>query len=63
MGLVTDAPYHDLCYRIIGAAMDVHNQLGPGLRERHYQRMLMMRLQEMGIQATAEHRLEIVFDD
>ena len=25
MGLVSDAPYHELCYRIIGAAMDVHN--------------------------------------
>ena len=44
MGLVTDAPHRDLCYRIIGAAMDVHNRLGPGLRELHYQRALMVRL-------------------
>lgn len=27
MSLVTDAPYHKVCYKIIGAAMDVHNKL------------------------------------
>ena len=32
MALVEDAPYHDLCYKIIGAAMDIHNRLGPGHR-------------------------------
>jgi len=54
MGLVTDAPYHDLCYRIIGTAMDVHNRLGPGFREIHHQRALMVRLEELDIQAVVE---------
>jgi len=63
MGLVTDAPHHELCYRIIGAAMDVHNRLGPGLREVHYQRALVTSLQELGIEASDEHPVEIAFDD
>jgi GxxExxY protein len=62
MGLVTDAPHHDLCYRIIGAAMDVHNRLGPGLREVHYQRALVERLRQLGIHAAEERALEIYFD-
>ncbi|HHS98233.1 MAG TPA: GxxExxY protein [Chloroflexi bacterium] len=63
MGLVTDAPYHDLCYRIIGAAMDVHNRLGPGHRERAYQRALAIRLEELGFQTETEVPVRIFFDD
>ena len=37
MGLLNDVPFHDLCYKIIGAAMDVHNSLGPGHKENVYQ--------------------------
>ena len=62
MGLITDAPFHELCYRIIGAAMDVHNRLGPGLREIHYQRALGIRLKELGIHAVAEQPVEIHLD-
>jgi len=62
MGLVTDAPYHELCYRIIGAAMDVHNRLGPGHRERVYQRALMIRLEELEIRAEAEVPVRIFFE-
>jgi len=54
MGLVTDAPYHELCYRIIGAVMDVHNRMGPCLREAHYHRALAERLRDLGIQVETE---------
>jgi len=33
-------PYDDLTYKIIGCAMVVHRNLGPGLREDAYQRAL-----------------------
>jgi GxxExxY protein len=49
MGLVTHAPNQDLTYRIIGAAMAVHNDLGPGHREEVYQGALASRFKEAGL--------------
>lgn len=63
MGLVTKAPYHELCYKIIGAAMDVHNRLGPGHKESVYQNALTVRLQEIGLSCVAEQPVEISFGD
>lgn len=42
--LIQDAPHADVTYRIIGAAMQVHNELGPGHREAVCQRGLEARL-------------------
>jgi GxxExxY protein len=63
MGLVTEAPYHDICYKIIGAAMDVHNRLGPGHRESVYQHSLTLRLEEIGLSCVAEQPVEIFLGD
>jgi GxxExxY protein len=62
LGLVTDAPYHDLCYKIIGAAMEVHNRLGPGHKESVYQHAMTLRLQELGFSCVAEQPVEIFMD-
>ncbi len=62
MGLVTEAPYHELCYKIIGAAMNVHNRLGPGHKESVYQHALTLRLQEIGLSCVAEQPVEIFLD-
>jgi len=34
-----DAPYEELTYQIIGAAITVHNKIGPGHKEAVYQAM------------------------
>ena len=44
MGLVKNTPNGILTYKIIGLAMAVHNDLGPGHREAVYQRALAAKL-------------------
>ncbi|MGQ0605279.1 MAG: GxxExxY protein [Anaerolineales bacterium] len=51
--------HSDLMYRIIGAAMRVHTRLGPGLKERHYQRALLAEMIGDGLQVIEEHQFEI----
>ena len=43
------APREDLTYRLIGAAMAIHRQIGPGQEEAVYQRALEEHLAEDGI--------------
>lgn len=40
-------PEEDITYRIIGAAMNVHNELGPGLREKPYENALKFALKDL----------------
>ena len=42
-------PHEDLTYRIIGVAMAVHGRLGPGHKERIYQRALEAELEQAGL--------------
>lgn len=39
----------DLTYRIIGCAMNVHTELGPGLREKPYENALAVEFEEQSI--------------
>jgi GxxExxY protein len=55
--------YADITYGIIGAAMKVHNQLGPGLREVMYQRALSAALRDAGLGFEEEKPFEIHLDD
>ena len=66
-----------LTERIIGAAIVVHKQLGPGLLEGLYQKALTVRLEEVGLpfrrevpflvhyagKVVGEHRLDLLVDD
>ena len=59
---VIDTPYDKLTYQIIGCAMAVHRELGPGLRENTYQRSLANYLSEKSI-SFEEEKLFPVTDD
>lgn len=59
---IVASPHADLTYRIIGAAMRVHNRLGPGLKEAHYQRALSLEFLEAGISFVAEQPTRIHID-
>ncbi len=56
----TDSYLYEVeCRAIIGAAFDVHNELGHGFLENVYQEALMFEFQEKGIQFLKEQRLLI----
>ncbi len=63
MGLVQDAPYSHITYKIIGAAMEVHNKLGPGHKEIVYQKALSAKMLEAGLSFEEEKPIEIFIDD
>jgi GxxExxY protein len=62
MGLAKDAPCSDITYKIIGAAMEVHNKLGPGHKEIVYQKALSAKMLEAGL-SFEEKAIEIFIDD
>lgn len=53
--------YKDNVYKIIGAAMEVHRQLGWGLLESVYQEALSMELHERGVSHECEKEIEIFY--
>ena len=55
-------PLEDLTYRVIGAAMKVHNMLGPGLKEAAYQKALSLEMEAAGLSFEAERPVEIFLD-
>ena len=61
--MVKDAPYGDITYKIIGAAMEVHNKLGPGHKEIVYQKALSTKMLGVGLSLEEEKPIEIFIDD
>ncbi|HEY0737048.1 MAG TPA: GxxExxY protein [Herpetosiphonaceae bacterium] len=57
--LVRDATGNDLTYRIIGAAMTVHNRIGPGFKEEVYERALAADLRQRDIPAQTQYAVEV----
>lgn len=55
--LVTDITQNQLTYQIIGAAMAVHNELGPGYKEEVYEKALCAELNKLGIEAVGQYQV------
>ncbi len=58
--LVIDTTGNDLTYRIIGAAMTVHNRLGPGYKEEVYERALALQMNSDGMAVQRQFEVEVV---
>ncbi len=60
MGKV-QTPYDELTYKIIGLAMAVHNELGPGFSEEIYQRAMALGMTEDSVLHEREFPIELTF--
>ena len=58
-----DILYKDECYKIIGACMNVHKELGPGFLEAVYQESLALEFFERGIPFEKEKDIRIFYKD
>jgi GxxExxY protein len=56
-----DIMYKEECYKIIGACMNVHKELGPGFLEAVYQESLTLEFLEQGIPFEKEKDIRIVY--
>ncbi len=57
--LVEDATGNKLTYCIIGAAMTVHNRLGPGYKEEVYEKALEVEISQQGMAVERQHPVSI----
>ena len=53
--------FPELSHRIVGCAIAVHRELGPGLLESAYRRCLLRELDLSGLRATAEVAVPVAF--
>ena len=58
--LITDVTGNDLTYRIIGAAMAVHNRLGMGYKEEVYEHATAEELRRTEIPVETQYRVEVI---
>jgi GxxExxY protein len=61
--LVRDATGNDLTYRVIGAAMAVHNSVGPGYKEEIYERALFAELTQREIGVERQFPVEVFHEE
>jgi GxxExxY protein len=60
--LVVDPTGNQLTYQVIGAAMEVHNQLGPGFKEEVYEKALWVELNHRDIATERQYPLYVEHD-
>lgn len=54
---------NELATKIIGAAIDVHSKLGPGLLETSYRECLFYKLQKSGLYVEKEKSMPLIFEE
>lgn len=54
---------NDISYKIIGAAMKIHSELGPGLFESVYEATLAFELKELGLDVKTQIGIPLVYKE
>jgi len=62
MPLVVDPTGNDLTYKIIGAAMAVHNEIGQGFKEEIYEKALEVKLNHLGIDVQRQLQVNVEYE-
>jgi GxxExxY protein len=50
-----------LTYKIIGAAIEIHKEIGPGLLESVYEKCMVHLLKERGLKVSFQQRVPVIF--
>jgi GxxExxY protein len=59
--MMTQKYLNELTHTIIGAAIEIHKELGPGLLESIYEKCLTHLLKEKGLQLIMQQKVPLVF--
>jgi GxxExxY protein len=62
MPLVQDSTGNDLTFRIIGLAMEVHNEIGYGFKEEVYEKALEVKLNHANIEPNRQYEVFVDFE-
>ncbi len=54
---MTQKYINDICYKIVGCAIEVHKQLGPGLMESMYEACLIEELKDYGFNVKSQVKI------
>nr|WP_317045747.1 GxxExxY protein [Avrilella dinanensis] len=54
---------NEISRQIIGAAIEVHKQLGPGLLESSYEACLAYELRQLGLEVKTQVALPVIYKD
>jgi len=59
--MLTQKYLNDLTHTIIGAAIEVHKEVGPGLLESIYEKCLIHLLKEKGLKVAVQQKVPLIF--
>ena len=57
MPLVVDSTGNDLTFKLIGLAMEVHNELGHGFKEEAYEKVMEVKLNHAGVEPNRQYEV------
>ena len=61
--MIEEGKYKELTGKIIGCAMEVHNQLGAGFQEKIYHRALEREMRSAGVELIREFEMDIYYKE
>lgn len=63
MKTITKSYLNKLTYEIIGAAIEVHKELGPGLLEKVYEVCMIYELERRGIKVKSQQKIPVCYKE